>query len=109
MRLVLTQIGLDNVRLNLITGVCDTCRECRAWDKPGRAVMPSTALPGKFDEEVQCDLMLHQQEHNILHIIDRCIRYATGIEIPDKTMTSLLDAYRQCWMQFGPAKVLYSD
>eukprot|EP00959_Pyramimonas_sp_CCMP1952_P127481 2666528-Pyramimonas_sp.AAC.1 len=23
-------------------------------------------------------------------------------------MTSILDAYHQCWMQFGPARVLYS-
>eukprot|EP00959_Pyramimonas_sp_CCMP1952_P269850 5641930-Pyramimonas_sp.AAC.1 len=40
--------------------------------------------------------MLYEQEHNIFHIIDRCIRYATGIEIPDKTMTSILDADHQC-------------
>eukprot|EP00959_Pyramimonas_sp_CCMP1952_P338865 7096510-Pyramimonas_sp.AAC.1 len=31
------------------------------------------------------------------------------MEIPDKTMTSILDAYHQCWMRFGPAKVLCSD
>eukprot|EP00959_Pyramimonas_sp_CCMP1952_P067897 1417078-Pyramimonas_sp.AAC.1 len=24
-------------------------------------------------------------------------------------MTSILDADHQCWMQFGPAEVLYSD
>eukprot|EP00959_Pyramimonas_sp_CCMP1952_P293436 6136726-Pyramimonas_sp.AAC.1 len=24
-------------------------------------------------------------------------------------MTSVLDAHHQCWTQFGPAKVLYSD
>eukprot|EP00959_Pyramimonas_sp_CCMP1952_P000297 5928-Pyramimonas_sp.AAC.1 len=24
-------------------------------------------------------------------------------------MTTILDAYHQCWTQFGPAKVLYSD
>eukprot|EP00959_Pyramimonas_sp_CCMP1952_P078761 1646639-Pyramimonas_sp.AAC.1 len=31
------------------------------------------------------------------------------MEIPDKTMASVLDAHHQCWMLFGPAKVLYSD
>eukprot|EP00959_Pyramimonas_sp_CCMP1952_P243314 5085904-Pyramimonas_sp.AAC.1 len=31
------------------------------------------------------------------------------MEIPEKTMTSILDAYHQCWMQLGLAKVLYSD
>eukprot|EP00959_Pyramimonas_sp_CCMP1952_P084461 1766491-Pyramimonas_sp.AAC.1 len=51
--LILSKIDLDSVRLNLIRGVCDTCRECRAWDKPGHTVMPFTALPGKFNEEVE--------------------------------------------------------
>eukprot|EP00959_Pyramimonas_sp_CCMP1952_P099137 2072708-Pyramimonas_sp.AAC.1 len=104
MRLTLSKIGLDSVRLILIKGVCDTCRECRAWDKPGHTVMPSIALPGKFNDEVDCDLMSYKQEHNRFHSIDRCIRYATGMEMPDKTVTTILDAFHQCWMQFGPAK-----
>eukprot|EP00959_Pyramimonas_sp_CCMP1952_P122345 2557652-Pyramimonas_sp.AAC.1 len=31
------------------------------------------------------------------------------MEIPDKTLTSILHAYHQCWIQFGLAKVLHSD
>eukprot|EP00959_Pyramimonas_sp_CCMP1952_P344732 7219900-Pyramimonas_sp.AAC.1 len=71
--------------------------------------MHSTALPGTFNNEVECDLMVYKKEHNLFHIIDRCIRYAIGMGIPDKTMTTILDASHQCWMQFGPAQVLYSD
>eukprot|EP00959_Pyramimonas_sp_CCMP1952_P007143 149462-Pyramimonas_sp.AAC.1 len=104
MLLILTKASLDNVRLNLIKGVCDTCREFRAWDQPGHAVMPSTALAGKFNEEVECDLMFYKQEHNLFHTVDRCIRFGAGAEVPYKTMTSILDAYHQCWMQFGPAR-----
>eukprot|EP00959_Pyramimonas_sp_CCMP1952_P128996 2697575-Pyramimonas_sp.AAC.2 len=59
--------GLGNVRLNLIKGVCDTRRECKAWDELGHEVMPSTALPGKFNEEFECDLMFYKQEHSICH------------------------------------------
>eukprot|EP00959_Pyramimonas_sp_CCMP1952_P139614 2921695-Pyramimonas_sp.AAC.1 len=59
MRLILSNTGLDNVRPNLIKGVCGTFRECRAWDKPGHAVMLSTALPGKFNDEAECDLMFY--------------------------------------------------
>eukprot|EP00959_Pyramimonas_sp_CCMP1952_P340697 7136031-Pyramimonas_sp.AAC.1 len=55
------------------------------------------------------NVMFYHQGHRIFHIIDRCMRCATGIEIPDKTMTSILDAYHQCWMQFGLATVFYSD
>eukprot|EP00959_Pyramimonas_sp_CCMP1952_P332932 6971763-Pyramimonas_sp.AAC.1 len=65
-------------------------------------VMPS--IPGKFNDEVDCDLMFYKQEHTIFHIIDRCPRSATGMELPDTSMTTILDAYHQCWMQFGPAK-----
>eukprot|EP00959_Pyramimonas_sp_CCMP1952_P147149 3079875-Pyramimonas_sp.AAC.1 len=71
--------------------------------------MPSTTLPGKFNEEVECHLMFYKQEHTICQIIDRCSRDATGIAIPYKTVASILDPYHQCWMQFGLAKVLYSD
>eukprot|EP00959_Pyramimonas_sp_CCMP1952_P026724 561127-Pyramimonas_sp.AAC.1 len=34
-RLVLTKVGLANVRLYRIKGVCDACRECRVLDNPG--------------------------------------------------------------------------
>eukprot|EP00959_Pyramimonas_sp_CCMP1952_P308286 6451797-Pyramimonas_sp.AAC.1 len=53
MRLISPKAGLDNVRLNLIKGVCDTCRGRRAWGKPGHAVMPSIASPGKFNDEIK--------------------------------------------------------
>eukprot|EP00959_Pyramimonas_sp_CCMP1952_P356031 7456388-Pyramimonas_sp.AAC.1 len=35
MRLILDKVGLHNVRLNMIKEICDTCRECRAWERPG--------------------------------------------------------------------------
>eukprot|EP00959_Pyramimonas_sp_CCMP1952_P425294 8908590-Pyramimonas_sp.AAC.1 len=71
--------------------------------------MPSTVLPGKFNEEVGFDYTFCKQEHHIFQIIDRCIRHATAMEIPDKTMASILGACRQCWMMFGPAKALCAD
>eukprot|EP00959_Pyramimonas_sp_CCMP1952_P286784 5996896-Pyramimonas_sp.AAC.1 len=48
-------------------------------------------------------------EPKIFHIIGRCVRYATGMEMPDYTLTRISDAHHQCWMQSGPAKALYSD
>eukprot|EP00959_Pyramimonas_sp_CCMP1952_P408016 8550597-Pyramimonas_sp.AAC.1 len=53
----------------------------------GRAARPSTAPPGKFNDAVQCNL-------TFILVAFGCIRYGAGIE---------------CWMQFGPAKVPYSD
>eukprot|EP00959_Pyramimonas_sp_CCMP1952_P015803 334173-Pyramimonas_sp.AAC.1 len=93
----------------MIKGVCDTCRERRASEKSGRTRMSSSALPGKFNDAIDCDVMFYNQENDVFHIIDRCIRHGAGIEIPGKTMTSILDACHHCGMQLGPAKVFYSD
>eukprot|EP00959_Pyramimonas_sp_CCMP1952_P163186 3411155-Pyramimonas_sp.AAC.1 len=41
MRLILDKVGLDNFRLNMIKEVCDTCRECRTWERPGNSTLPS--------------------------------------------------------------------
>ena len=53
--------------------------------------------------------MMFYKGKSVFHIIDRCIRFAAGQEMPDKTMTSLMEAYHQVWMQHGPANILYSD
>eukprot|EP00959_Pyramimonas_sp_CCMP1952_P240777 5032319-Pyramimonas_sp.AAC.1 len=71
--------------------------------------MPSTALPRKSNDEVDCDLMFYKREHILFHAIYRCARYGAGMLIPCKTMVSFLDAFHQCWLQSGLAEVLYSD
>ena len=109
MRLILSKMGLDNTRLALIKGVCDSGRECRAWEKPSNTVMPSTALPERFNAEVECDLIFYKCKHIVFHIADRCIRFAEGAEIPDRLMDTVLDAYCYTWLRHGPAKILYSD
>eukprot|EP00959_Pyramimonas_sp_CCMP1952_P068637 1432622-Pyramimonas_sp.AAC.1 len=68
MIIILSKIVLIRVRPKLIKAV--TCQECRACDMPGHTGMPSTTLPGKFNAEVECDLMFYRQEHKIFHVID---------------------------------------
>ena len=109
MRMLLEKVGLDSVRLNMIKEVCDTCRECRAWQRPGNSTLPSVSLPGKFCEEGELDLMFYKR-HIIFHILDRCIRLAAGQEIPDKERDTLIDAYYYCWLAHHyPFQTLYSD
>eukprot|EP00959_Pyramimonas_sp_CCMP1952_P233120 4871656-Pyramimonas_sp.AAC.1 len=94
MRAYMSRVGID-VRLSMIKGVVDSYRECRAWEKPGDAVMPLIP-PGKFNEEVECDLMSYKQ-HIVFHIIDRCIRWAAGqgiAECGSGLLSQLLDAAR---------------
>eukprot|EP00959_Pyramimonas_sp_CCMP1952_P220672 4613727-Pyramimonas_sp.AAC.1 len=48
--------------------------------------------------------MFDKQEHKVFRRIDRCSRYGAGIEMPDQTIDSILDAHHLCRMQ-----LLYSD
>eukprot|EP00959_Pyramimonas_sp_CCMP1952_P114207 2388042-Pyramimonas_sp.AAC.1 len=83
MRLILDKVGLDNVRLNVIKEICDTCRECRAWKRPGNSTLPSASLPGNWLDEGEVDLMFHKKR-TTFHIMDRCFRLAAGQEVPDR-------------------------
>ena len=106
MRAILHAAGLDNARLDMIKPVCDTCRECRAWDPPGHKTMPSISLPTKFNTEGECDLMFYKRKI-AFHIIDRTIRLSDGCEIQDRHKDTLLDAYATSWVQrHGPLQSL---
>eukprot|EP00959_Pyramimonas_sp_CCMP1952_P034523 723844-Pyramimonas_sp.AAC.1 len=109
MRLILEKVGLDAVRLNMIKEVCDTCRECRAWERPGNSTLPSVSPPGNWLDEGEVDLMFYNKRI-IFHIMDRCIRLTAGQEVPDKERETILNAYHYCWIAYhGPFKVLHSD
>ena len=93
----------------MIKPVVDTCRECRAWQRPGHAIMSSVSLPTRFNEAGKCDLMFYKRKI-AFHIIDRTIRLSDGMEVQDKSKESLLQAYVSCWFQRnGPFKILYMD
>ena len=71
--------------------------------------MPSVSLPTKFNEEGECDLFFYKR-HIAFHIIDTAIRLGDGEEIPNKEMSTLLDAYVTSWVQrHGPFTTLYMD
>ena len=91
MRQLLSAAGVDNVRLDMIKGVVDTCRECRAWQKPQNTVLPSTTISIRFGEHGEVDLMFYKRKI-VFHIMDRAIRFAEASEIPDKMEPTLLDA-----------------
>eukprot|EP00959_Pyramimonas_sp_CCMP1952_P015409 326553-Pyramimonas_sp.AAC.1 len=67
----------------MIKEVCDTCRECRAWGRPGNSTLPSVSLPGNWLDEGEMDLMFYKKR-TIFHIMDGCIRLAAGQEISDR-------------------------
>ena len=107
MRSILKDVGLDEVRLNMIKPIVDTCRECRAWERQGTSTLPSVSMPSSFNQEVECDLFFYKK-YIVFHIVDRCIRWAAGQEIPNKERDTTTDAYHDCWYKIhGESKVLY--
>ena len=109
MRLILSTAGIDEVRLAMIKPIVDTCRECRAWEKRGNVIVPSTDITLKFNEKGETDLMFYKRKI-VFHIIDRAIRLSDGCEMPNKEAVSLLNAYATTWVQrHGPFQILYTD
>ena len=60
MHKILRGAGIEPKRLGMIKGIVDTCRECRAWARPGNTVLPSVKLPDKFNQNVQADLFFYR-------------------------------------------------
>ena len=54
----------------MIPGVVDTCRERRAWARPGPAPTPSVDLVMKQNEQVEADIMFYK-DHLMWHMVDR--------------------------------------
>ena len=109
MRTILQLAGIDEVRLAMIKPIVDTCRECRAWQKRGNAVMSSVEIPTKFNEKGECDLMFYKRSI-AFHILDRAIRLSDGCQVSDRFSPTLLNAYATTWVQRqGPFQILYTD
>ena len=109
MRHALQATGLEPVKLDMIKPIVDTCRECRAWQPPGHAIMSSVSLPTNFNDEGECDLLFYKRKI-AFHIIDRALKLSDGCEIDNKNRDTLLDAYVTAWVQSkGPFKILYMD
>ena len=57
MRRFLERVGVPDEILNLIPEICDTCRVCRMWAKPGPDNVCSVDIPDTFNKQVECDLL----------------------------------------------------
>ena len=73
MRQILQAAGVDAIRLDMIRTVVNTCRECRAWQRPGNQLLPSTSIATCFLEAGEVDLMFYENRI-VFHIIDRALR-----------------------------------
>ena len=109
MERILGAAGVPSDVIALVPGVIDTCRECRAWQKPGPDPTPSIELAERQNEQIEGDILFFR-EHMVWHMVDRADRWHASTAIPTKTTAALLEAISRCWIQvFGPFKILIVD
>ena len=109
MRTILQAAGLDESRLKMIKSVVDTCRECRAWQRPGKNVTTSVNLYENFNHTTESDLFFWK-DFIAWHQICKCIRFSAATEITNKRKETLLQAYRTSWVQqYGPCQFMIMD
>ena len=77
--------------------VVDTCKVCREWARPLSEAVASIEVTTRFNHQVELDLLFHGK-HIILHMVDRCTRWHAAVEIPDKTMASIVTAVQSIWV-----------
>ena len=108
---VLRNAGIEPIRLNRIKAICDSCRECKAWERPGNTVISSYNLPTKWLEVGETDLLFYKgTEHVAFHLMDRALRFGETQKVDSKTAEELQTAYLTLWYQrHGPFQTLYSD
>ena len=106
---LLTSAGLPQTVLSLVKSVCDTCRVCRLWHRPGDKAVATLRLSQEFNQAVQCDLLFWGQAV-ILHLIDECTRWSSAQVILSKKVCDMLPAIVSPWFRFfGPLQVMYSE
>ena len=103
--------------IQMVAGIIDTCRECRAWASAAPQVTPSVELVTAPDQEVEADILFYKQ-YPIWHMIDRADRWHAArllegvIDQGDgyRTSEKLCSAILACWITiFGPFKYLIID
>ena len=62
MQRILRLAGVLTKSIELIPGVIDTCRECRAWASPLPDVTPAVELTTAQNENVEADIMYYKKE-----------------------------------------------
>ena len=77
MQNTLSMAGVSQRVLDTIPDIIRTCRECRAWAKPGEQTQSSLNVSTKFNQKVEGDIIFIEK-YMVWHMIDRAIRFHSG-------------------------------
>ena len=55
--------GVAEAHLRLLPSIVDTCRICREWQKPRPNAVPTVAVPERFNDQVEVDLLFYDKKY----------------------------------------------
>ena len=81
---ILRLAGAPRSALSKVKDIVDTCRICRAWQRPSPKSMTTTRLARDFYGMIQWDI-LFVRRFAFSHLLDEAIRWTAAVPMPDKT------------------------
>ena len=109
MQELLRAAGAPSEAVRLIPDIVDTCRICRAWQRPGNRSISTSRLTTSFNEVVLGDLLFYKDKV-ILHLMDETTRWTVAVCIPNKLTDTIKRAFREHWYQkFDAPQTLLFD
>ncbi|CAK0897272.1 unnamed protein product [Prorocentrum cordatum] len=95
--------------LALVKEICDTCRVCRMWTRPGPKSMTVSRLATGFNEMVQWDI-LYIGDQMVAHMIDEATRWTVLNILDRKAAITIIAGITNGWIRpRGPMKLLIAD
>ena len=109
MEKILKAAGIKPSIIALVPRIIDTCRQCRAYQRPGPHPKTTITLATDINDIVEADIMFYS-DFMIWHMVDRADRWQAGVILPSKNAQDVINAIETCWCSlWGPPKRLVAD
>ena len=109
MQNLLKSAGVSKTAVDQIPSVVNSCKVCRAWQRPSNRSVTASRLAISFNESVQFDL-LFCEDSIIGVLIDESTRWTCADIVPNKEVASILRFVTDRWIRiFGAMQGLVSD
>ena len=96
MEKTLSLAGVPSKVIQMIPGIVDTCRECRAWAPPKADIVPAVELVTAQNDTIETDLMFYKGV-TCMNMVDVCDRFHASGTVENRELATLLEAIDVIW------------
>ena len=97
MERILRFAGLPSRANQMISGVVDICRECKAWASPKPDITPAVKLIIAQNENIETDTMFFKGGA-CMNIVEVCDRFHDSGPMDNRDMETLVEAIQVIWI-----------